>query len=54
MYNSAQRKEADGKETPKLATEEDKARTVHMTQQHMYLHSYEFLAAPPSVVRLQY
>ena len=25
-----------------------------MTQQHMYLHLYEFLAAPPSVVRLQY
>ena len=25
-----------------------------MTQQNMYLHLYEFLAAPPSVVRLQY
>ena len=25
-----------------------------MTQQHMYLHLYEFLAAPPSVVRLQF
>ena len=52
--DTRRRKETDGKETLKPATGEDKASKTSMTQQHMYLHSYESLAAPPSVVRLQY
>ena len=47
------RKETDDKETPKTGDRRRQSKTS-MTQQHMYLHSYESLAAPPSVVRLQY
>ena len=47
------RKETDDKETPKTGDRRRQSKTS-TTQQHMYLHSYEFLAAPPSVVRLRY
>ena len=54
MNDERRRKETDGKETPKPATEKDKARPVWHSSIYMYLHLYEFLAAPPPVVRLQY
>ena len=39
------RKETDDKETPKTGDRRRQSKTS-MTQQHMYLHSYESLAAP--------